>query len=342
MATASNRPPANAFVKAVRKVYNPIGFTKGYNFILFFIFAGALLGFTLARFQYLSYNGIFCGENAQNFDCYYYDKSTVERAGIIIHLAAILPAGFLACFQFVPAIRHKVMIFHRLSGYIILLLSLVSTAGALMTGRHSFGGGLDVQVVVGVLGIMFVGSLAISYYNVKRLQLEQHRAWMLRAWFYAGSIITSRIALISIATLTSGQGYHLPISCDQLASQYLIGSQAETIERFPECEAYFSGVNPGEVVPVEGDMGDAGGAPGARVALNLGFGAAVWLALFIHAVGVEFYIQLTPAESERLRNVSYQRQVEAGMKHPGRAGLTADRIGDSAIWVPEQEKSSNT
>jgi hypothetical protein len=48
-------------------------------------------------------------------------------------------------------------------------------------------------------------------------------------------------------------------------------------------------------------------------------------------------LQLTPAESERLRNVSYQRQVEAGMKHPGRAGLTADRIGDSAVWVPGQK-----
>jgi len=184
MAAATIRPPANAFVKVMRKLYNPIGFTKGYNFTLFFIFAGAMVGFTLARFQYLSYNGILCGEDAQSFDCYYYDKSTVEKAGIIMHLATILPAGFLACFQFVPAIRHKVILFHRINGYVILLLSLVGTAGALMIARHSFGGGLDVQVVVGVLTIAFIGSLGLSYYNVKRLQLEQHRAWMLRAWFY--------------------------------------------------------------------------------------------------------------------------------------------------------------
>ena len=168
----------------MRKLYNPIGFTKGYNFTLFFIFAGAMLGFILARFQYLSYNGVFCGGNPQNFDCYYYDRSSVEKAGIIIHLAAILPAGFLACFQFVPAIRHKAILFHRLNGYVILFLSLVSTAGALMIARHAFGGGLDVQVVVGVLAIVFIGSLGLAYYNVKRLQLEQHRAWMLRGWFY--------------------------------------------------------------------------------------------------------------------------------------------------------------
>lgn len=64
----SNRPPANGFVRAARRVYNPIGFSKGYNFILFFIFAGALLGFTLARFQYLSFDGVFCktGDSPSN------------------------------------------------------------------------------------------------------------------------------------------------------------------------------------------------------------------------------------------------------------------------------------
>lgn len=27
-------PPANAFVKVARRIYNPIGFAKGYNFVL--------------------------------------------------------------------------------------------------------------------------------------------------------------------------------------------------------------------------------------------------------------------------------------------------------------------
>lgn len=50
---------SNAFVRFVRKIYNPIGFQKGYNFILFFIFAGALLGFGLARAEYLNVQGVF-------------------------------------------------------------------------------------------------------------------------------------------------------------------------------------------------------------------------------------------------------------------------------------------
>lgn len=52
-------------------------------------------------------------------------------------------------------------------------------------------------------------------------------------------------------------------------------------------------------------------------------------------------LKLTPAESERLRNVSYQRQLEAGMKNPGRAGLTVDRFGDSEKWSPKNYQSDS-
>lgn len=67
------------------------------------------------------------------------------------------------------------------------------------------------------------------------------------------------------------------------------------------------------------------------------FGASGWLALAIHAIGIEVYVsgnlpglqiqhepqltkakqlRLTPAENERLRKVSHQRRVEAGMITP--------------------------
>jgi len=46
-------------------------------------------------------------------------------------------------------------------------------------------------------------------------------------------------------------------------------------------------------------------------------------------------LHLTPREAERLRNVSYQRQVEAGMRNPGNAGLTVQRLGDANPWNPE-------
>lgn len=186
-----SRPPANAIVAALRHIYNPIGFSKGYNFVLWFIFAGALLGFVAARIFYVDYDGVYCPPNSSGGlngaaagECWTYDTKAYLKFGIKLHLWTILPAGFLAYLQFLPVIRHKIILFHRINGYVTILLSVVGTAGALMIARVSFGGGIEIQAIVGLLAIMFLGSLGIALYNIKKLQLEQHRAWMLRAWFY--------------------------------------------------------------------------------------------------------------------------------------------------------------
>lgn len=62
-----------------------------------------------------------------------------------------------------------------------------------MIVRHSFGGEIETQALVGLLVIITTLSVAVAYYNIKRLEIEKHRAWMLRTWFYARSIITLRI-----------------------------------------------------------------------------------------------------------------------------------------------------
>jgi hypothetical protein len=53
-----------------------------------------------------------------------------------------------------------------------------------MIARVAFGGGLDIQAGVGMLALMTLVSLGLAYVNIKRLRIDQHRAWMLRAWFY--------------------------------------------------------------------------------------------------------------------------------------------------------------
>lgn len=45
-------------------------------------------------------------------------------------------------------------------------------------------------------------------------------------------------------------------------------------------------------------------------------------------------LRLTPKESNRLRQVSYERQLERGMSRPGYAGLTAERFGDAEPFHP--------
>ncbi|WZH49990.1 uncharacterized protein QYS62_011220 [Fusarium acuminatum] len=331
----STRPPANGFVAQARRVYNPIGFSKGYNFVLWFIFAGAMFGFSLARMMYLDYYGVYCnpnstgGNGAGPGECFSYNKKDLYKIGIKIHLYTIIPAALLVVFQFVPFIRYKALLFHRMNGYIVIILAVIGTIGAIIIAPISFGGSLIIRGWVGAASIMFIGSMGISLWNIKTLQLEQHRAWMLRAWFYAGSIITVRIIMIiSAMVMSKNPSFRQPMQCDKIATFY--DDSASLVAKYPICEDIDAWV------AVQGDMGGES-AENIATALSLGFSLGVWLALAIHAIGIEVYLHLTPAESDRLRKISYQRQQERGFKNPGSAGLTVDRLGDAEKWYPGNE-----
>ena len=175
-----------------------------------------------------------------------------------------------------------------------------------MIARVSFGGGLDVQMAAGVMSIMSLIALGMAYYNIKKLQIDQHRAWMLRAWFYVSnalpthagdmlinqmcSIITLRLIMIIMAKIiTRIGGYYTTESCAKIAYIYRSApSQNFTLSLYPDCESYFSGTDSDKHVLVAADMNGMPEQIGA--ALNSCFGAAAWLAIAMHAVGVELYV----------------------------------------------------
>lgn len=177
--------------RLLRRAYHILHFSRGYNFLLFLILGGTMLGFSLSRLSYLSFS-TFCpppgskGSGAAPGECYWYTHPSFPRykIGIILHLATCLPTGILLPLQFIPAIRYRWMGLHRAIGYTVLALTLMSMAGVFMVGNRSFGGALHIRFLVSTLGMAHLGSLALSYYNVKRLRIEEHRAWMLRAWVY--------------------------------------------------------------------------------------------------------------------------------------------------------------
>ena len=127
------------------RTHKALHFDKGYNFPLFVILVGALMGFVLARVQYLAIDSIFV-KNAIPSDAVNYARPGVTRVGIIVHLGSVLPTGSLVCFQFVPIIRHKLLIFHRLNGYLVILLFFVSIAGVGMLFWDAAGGSPGTQV----------------------------------------------------------------------------------------------------------------------------------------------------------------------------------------------------
>ena len=315
----------NVVVRALRKLYNPVGFKKGYNALLCFIFAGALLGFSLARMPYLDVFGYY-KNNAGPGEWYYY-QLPVEKVGIALHLGSVIPASFLVIFQFIPIIRYKAILFHRMNGYTIILLILCANASAIMIARHAFGGTLATQMLVGLLAILTTTSMIFGYINIKRLQIEQHRAWMLRLWSYLGSIITLRLIQASAGAIVGMLGgFMMAIPCEQIV--YAGGPDATA--GYAACQA-----DPTAWTAVEANLSSPKGVAEAMAALQISFGMAGFLALIIHMIAVELYLKLTPAEFERLRQVSYERQIERGFKHPGSAGLTIDRFGDCEDWKPE-------
>ncbi|KAG8680988.1 hypothetical protein FRC09_017837, partial [Ceratobasidium sp. 395] len=93
-----------------QKIYGVFGFRKAYNFVLWFIFGGAMVGFALARFMFLHpptmLEKIAPGEA-------YHMSTHLYKTAMLIHLATVLPAGILATLQFIPLIRYKALIVHR-------------------------------------------------------------------------------------------------------------------------------------------------------------------------------------------------------------------------------------
>ncbi|KAI9891384.1 MAG: hypothetical protein M1814_002898 [Vezdaea aestivalis] len=311
------QPPASGFVRRVRKVYNPLGFSHGYNFVYWFIFAGALFGFVLARFMYLNFDGVYCppggsgSSGAAPGQCYWFQKGHY-KIGIKMHLATILPAGLLVVFQFTPFFRYSFLLFHRINGYIVITLLLLSNISALMIVRRSFGGHLSTQTGVGVLAIGTTFAITKAYVSIKRLEIHKHRMWMLRTWFWAASIITLRIIFIIMsAIITSIGSYHDIFSCEELLS-LSDGDRAVRNQDFPACANIPFLNQTTTFVAVQANLGASSATTAAS--LNTSFGSALWLALLIHAVGLEIYFHYTQGETERLRQVSLEKQAQRKMQ----------------------------
>ncbi|KAJ8087144.1 hypothetical protein PM082_005972 [Marasmius tenuissimus] len=288
--------------------------------LLGFIFGGAMFGFVLARFMYLHpptlLKGVVPGEG-------FWSRGGLYKAAMLVHLGAILPAGLLAVFQFVPAIRYRAIIVHRLTGYASLLLLFVGTGGAFAMTRHSMGGDPSIQSGIVLLGALTLVSATIAWFNIKKLQIDQHRKWMLRTWFYAESIITVRLLMFIIAKTVAAIGqYHTVWRWEEVL--YTIDNNSTKLEElYPTCLTGSLDATYVAVPAMWTNIVSIGSA------LRLSFAPALWIAFLLHAVSVEIYIHLTPGETARLRKVSYQRQLEKAVGRPGSMGTVGDRLGDN-------------
>ena len=129
-----------------------------------------MIGFVLARFSYIKVSK----DNMAPGQWYWYHRDFYQSqfaviyfqlkdiiyltgclpVGLTLHLAAILPAGFLCVFQFIPKIRHTYLMAHCINDYIIYLLLIVGVLEAAMLTRRTLGGSFGAQICNSCLSIM--------------------------------------------------------------------------------------------------------------------------------------------------------------------------------------------
>lgn len=227
---------------------------------------------------------------------------TFHPVGLTLHLAAILPGGFLSVFQFIPKIRHSFLTFHRINGYIIYLLLILGVLGGAMLTRRTLGGAFGAQLANATTALMTIISASLAYYNIKRLQVDQHRKWMLRTLFYMGSIITDRILNFAITDILfkymKYDKYFTVWECDEV--KY-------TLDQYGLPAGYFAAFYPSCLdetvpalgykgwVPVRAALGGTAGPEMIASAIRWSFSGTLFWGLVLHAIGVEIYVSLPVA-----------------------------------------------
>lgn len=152
------------------------------------------------------------------------------------------------------------------------------------------------------------------------------------------SSITFRLIMIIGAQVVTAIGsYYTVMQCGEVAFINHDNSNSTYMDlQYPSCV----GASASQAIAVHASFtGPRAENIGAALRVNTGFGAA--LAFILHVVGVEIYLRLTPRESERLRQVSATRQMEAGYSNPGSAGLVVERFGDADAWSPKESQQMN-
>ncbi|UZP45356.1 hypothetical protein NXS19_013168 [Fusarium pseudograminearum] len=195
-----------------------LGFASTRSFTLTSIFAGALFLFSTLQFPYIDIDRVFCADVpwAVPGECYWFKRPGLMRNGLFLHLVTFLPAGALVCFQFIPVLRRpKYVGFHRANGYLVLSLSGIGIITALIISKEAMGGPITNRIGTLILATTISTSLLKAVIAIRQGKIQEHRAWMLRGWFYATSIITMRIILVSLAHVigTPSRAMTLSMSC---------------------------------------------------------------------------------------------------------------------------------
>jgi len=264
-------------------ISNMLGFRERFSLIFFIVFGGALVGFVLARSRSLDPNNfpsqLRLGEP-------FWATREPWKGFLAAHVVLSFCGSILVVWEFVPAILRHYVTFHRINGYVSLILLFPATLCGAVVGRHAVGGDIGNQSGLYVLSIL------TSYYGFEGIrtvrEVRRHRRWMLRFASLLGVVITMRLIIFCADEIITYIGsYYSLWKCDQLL--YVIGN----FNDYPSClAAQKVGGNLAQVqVAIHASTREApiNNASARRATSPM----AIWLALIIHMIGSEIYIRAT-------------------------------------------------
>jgi len=224
---------------------------------------------------------------------WFWFRQPMYKINLFIHIYLTTLGGIGAVLQFIPSIRRRAVILHRLNGYGVLFCLIVGNICGSIIARRSFGGELNVQSAYMILGFMILFTGLMGIYNVKK-DTRQHRKWMLRMVVYFAVAITARLIMLAAREIITIIGTYYSIwRCDEIFNLLVDPTVIEA--SFPQCLA--AGVNPSSLwVSVHASTHD--GPLYVASSVRATQGMALWIATLIHIVAVEFYINKTESSNQ--------------------------------------------
>ncbi|KEP50112.1 putative transmembrane protein [Rhizoctonia solani 123E] len=251
-----------------------LGFEKRFNLGLFIFFGGAMVGYSLAKSPSMSFKQslrqLFPGEG-------FWFEQNFWKINLMIHVFASLPASFFSVFCFLPITWKRWPKLHSVLG-------------------RGQGGDLNTQSAFYMLASGAAGSVILGCAAARRGEFDAHREWMIRAWFYNGALVTTKItALLSAQVITAINTYHSASRCLWMCSEigYVLKSANALTQAFPQCATSRVLSNPNNVyVAVHASWKE--GELGQGSAIRASYGMALWIAMIMHEVGIEIYVRILP------------------------------------------------
>ncbi|KAG8692905.1 hypothetical protein FRC08_009460 [Ceratobasidium sp. 394] len=149
---------------------------------------------------------------------------------------------------------------------------------------------------------MVMWSTVKSWVAIRKLRIDEHREWVIRAWSYQMAVITDRVVLVALlACVLIAGNFYQTMTCDEVA--YVLADQQAYARDYPQCQPGSSGT---EITHVS--VKATTNTLGFTAALRLTFGASLWIAIWIHGFATEYYLFETKDESKRLRELFLKRQ----------------------------------